>query len=616
MILEITGPGINSPLIQYSATAPVASNTYLNYNGTTWTANVPTGSTWAWTVNAGAANLIYDGTKVTMNAPPVVATTGGALQVVKQLAAGGAYSSATLLGTEMPWSGAVNQVAYWSGTNTLTGGANWTFDGTNQTSIGFHIFSSATEPAVSSAHVGYDGSEIIINVPTGKGIDFTVNGVAQAFLNTTGLVVGGSSPTRKLELIDGGGNAQLRLTFTATTKFAEFKMDTSQNLTTTLSTSGTGGNSFVWQSGTTTGAWFHQFQDSTTLRGYLGVNSSTGTGLLASGGNNYGVVLRGEAGVQIAHGSTLIASFITTGLAVNIAGGVGVQGYSVQAGTWTTGAWTRGVELPSGAVVRFAKNSSYSWGIGSVSGKLYFPWSTADDGSAAQNLPWWIEASTWTTSAFNKGPTLAASSVLRFPVQSGASWGLTASSGVCYFLNSTADDGSAAANWTGVLTTTGAIFGGGASFPTTSTYRFCVYGNSGSGGNKSLLALRREDNYSANDEAQLDFTTGTTVVSRISNYFSSGSLWGLKFYSYNAGINANPDITLVGDKSMNICQSGGKLGFFTTAPVVQQTNAVAVATTASTQTTPYGYTTQAQADSIPVAINAIRTALLNLGLAV
>lgn len=71
-----------------------------------------------------------------------------------------------------------------------------------------------------------------------------------------------------------------------------------------------------------------------------------------------------------------------------------------------------------------------------------------------------------------------------------------------------------------------------------------------------------------------------------------------------------------------------KIGFYDTTPVVRpsaytQTYATAarthnnvtstaVGTTASTTVTPFGYTTQAQADAIPVAINAVAADLLNL----
>jgi hypothetical protein len=58
-----------------------------------------------------------------------------------------------------------------------------------------------------------------------------------------------------------------------------------------------------------------------------------------------------------------------------------------------------------------------------------------------------------------------------------------------------------------------------------------------------------------------------------------------------------------------------KLGFFNANPIVQPSGAAeaAVATTAATQVTPYGYTTQAQADTIITLLNEIRAVLVNLG---
>lgn len=59
-----------------------------------------------------------------------------------------------------------------------------------------------------------------------------------------------------------------------------------------------------------------------------------------------------------------------------------------------------------------------------------------------------------------------------------------------------------------------------------------------------------------------------------------------------------------------------KFAFHNSTPVVQRSGSAqaAVATTASTQTTPYGYSTQAQADGIVVLVNEIRAALVEKGL--
>lgn len=59
-----------------------------------------------------------------------------------------------------------------------------------------------------------------------------------------------------------------------------------------------------------------------------------------------------------------------------------------------------------------------------------------------------------------------------------------------------------------------------------------------------------------------------------------------------------------------------KLGFFNATPVVQRSGAAqaAVATTATTQTTPYGFATQAQGDNLVALCNEIRATLVELGL--
>lgn len=60
----------------------------------------------------------------------------------------------------------------------------------------------------------------------------------------------------------------------------------------------------------------------------------------------------------------------------------------------------------------------------------------------------------------------------------------------------------------------------------------------------------------------------------------------------------------------------GKLGFFGTAPTVKTavttTVGSAVATTGATSTSPFGYSSAAQADAIVTNINALRVDLLAL----
>lgn len=77
--------------------------------------------------------------------------------------------------------------------------------------------------------------------------------------------------------------------------------------------------------------------------------------------------------------------------------------------------------------------------------------------------------------------------------------------------------------------------------------------------------------------------------------------------------------TYVGDGSPEgtiVGRSGDKIGFFGVAPTAQAaitpTVGSAVAGTAATSTSPFGYTTAAQADAIVANVNALRVDLLAL----
>ena len=69
----------------------------------------------------------------------------------------------------------------------------------------------------------------------------------------------------------------------------------------------------------------------------------------------------------------------------------------------------------------------------------------------------------------------------------------------------------------------------------------------------------------------------------------------------------NPDGCTVGQSSTT------KVGFHGAA-AVQAALVAAVAATGSSNSSPYGYTTAAQADAIVTLVNAMRTALINHGI--
>ena len=59
-----------------------------------------------------------------------------------------------------------------------------------------------------------------------------------------------------------------------------------------------------------------------------------------------------------------------------------------------------------------------------------------------------------------------------------------------------------------------------------------------------------------------------------------------------------------------------KIGFWNVSPISQRSGSAqaSVITTASTQTTPFGYATQAQADAIVTLVNELRAALVAIGI--
>lgn len=73
---------------------------------------------------------------------------------------------------------------------------------------------------------------------------------------------------------------------------------------------------------------------------------------------------------------------------------------------------------------------------------------------------------------------------------------------------------------------------------------------------------------------------------------------------------ANADGTVLGQSSTD------KIAFHNATPAVMRSGAAqaAVATTGATNTTPYGFTTAAQADAIVTLLNEIRAALVEKGL--
>ena len=72
----------------------------------------------------------------------------------------------------------------------------------------------------------------------------------------------------------------------------------------------------------------------------------------------------------------------------------------------------------------------------------------------------------------------------------------------------------------------------------------------------------------------------------------------------------NPDGTCLGQDSSD------KIGFYGTTPIAQRSGAAqaAVGTTASTASSPVGYSSTTQADAIVTLVNELRAALVAVGI--
>lgn len=141
----------------------------------------------------------------------------------------------------------------------------------------------------------------------------------------------------------------------------------------------------------------------------------------------------------------------------------GVAGYQPISGTWSTAGYTRGLELPLDAALRFAKSSNtYSYAFSQPNGlhRVNILASTADDNSQAASTLGYIEAGNWTTAGWGKFLGLSDSRTIRWD-SSPNYWGMTATSSTLYFMTSTASDASAAATYQGNWSTTGLAIGTG-----------------------------------------------------------------------------------------------------------------------------------------------------------
>lgn len=82
---------------------------------------------------------------------------------------------------------------------------------------------------------------------------------------------------------------------------------------------------------------------------------------------------------------------------------------------------------------------------------------------------------------------------------------------------------------------------------------------------------------------------------------------------------SNTQLKVIGNGNPDGCTFGASttelVSFYGVTPIAQRSGAAqaAVTTTAATSTTPYGFSTAAQADAIVTLVNELRAALVALG---
>jgi hypothetical protein len=173
----------------------------------------------------------------TVNATTVIATTANVTTAN--------VATSIVTGSETLSYGTVNGVAYLNGSKVLTTGSALTFDGTNlglsSSSVaavvkidgsGRYKQFEAYQSGAREFYVGYDSTDLVARIfnDNNRPITFGVSGSEQMRLDSTGLGIGTSSPTVKLDITGNdrlirlnatSNNALMRYSLSGTAKFSQ-----------------------------------------------------------------------------------------------------------------------------------------------------------------------------------------------------------------------------------------------------------------------------------------------------------------------------------------------------------------------------------------------------------
>jgi len=132
-------------------------------------------------------------------------TLGALVAGFVQSTAGGVLSSAAIAGTDLPWTGAANEMAYWSGVNTLTSDAGLTYNGSDLVVLN-ESQNSDTTIRVSNANAGAAGfSQVLIKNAAGVGgADGVTLACTGTGFTTAGLTIQDAAIIAAGSLLSGG----------------------------------------------------------------------------------------------------------------------------------------------------------------------------------------------------------------------------------------------------------------------------------------------------------------------------------------------------------------------------------------------------------------------------